>query len=146
MERGVAGWHRASMSYTRFFPQPSETVSYQWHVSPRFKFAYNAIPKAATTGILRALQMAEVDGDESKIGQPHERDHSPLKRIEDLGLEPAQVLTGNDYFRFTYVRNPITRILSAYLDKMVRHEHERQFNARVMRELRRAAAVELKCH
>lgn len=103
------------MGYTRFFPHPTETILYQWHVSERFGYAYNATPKAATTGILRALQIAESGTCSAPI---HDRSKSPLKTVEDTDLPPDQVFAGSRFFRFTYVRNPFARVLSAYLDKM----------------------------
>lgn len=106
------------MSYTRFFPHPTETVLYQWHLSERFKYAYNATPKAATTGILRALQIAENSAYQPAPDKIHDREASPLKTIEQVDLAAEQVFAGSEIFRFTYVRNPFTRILSAYLDKM----------------------------
>jgi hypothetical protein len=114
------------MSLERFFSYPSQTVEYVANVSDRFKYFYLANPKAASTGVLRALQLAEVDGDPTRLPEfVHDRSNSPLLKISDSQFSPEEILSGSEFFRFTYVRNPFTRVLSAYLDKIIQETAER---------------------
>src|SRR5262245_56722289 len=115
------------MSLERFFSYPSQTAEYVSNVSDRFKYFYLANPKAASTGILRAHQLAGVDGDETLLPEfVHEREKSPIPTISRSAFSPEEILTKGIFFRFTYVRNPFTRALSAYLEKVARDEPERQ--------------------
>ena len=114
------------MSLERYFSYPSQTVEYLANISDRFKYVYLANPKAASTGILKTLQLAEVDGDASRLpDSAHDRQNSPIPRIGTSRFSPEEIFGGSDFFRFTYVRNPFTRVLSAYLDKIVKEPTER---------------------
>jgi hypothetical protein len=115
------------MSIERFFTYPSQTVEYVANVSDRFRYFYLANPKVASTGILRALQLAEVDGDRTRVPEfVHDRANSPILTISRSTFSPEEILGGPDFFRFTYVRNPFTRALSAYLEKIVQEDAERR--------------------
>lgn len=115
------------MSLARYFDYPTETADHLSNVSLRYRYYYFANPKVASTGILRTLQMAEVDGTGVQAGDaPHDRAASPLKTVLNAGIDPDRILGTGDFFRFTYVRNPFTRILSAYLDKIVAEPWERE--------------------
>lgn len=115
------------MSIERYFNYPSQTVEYISNISERYKVFYLANPKAASTGILRTLQLAEVDGDMTRVPEfVHERAHSPLLNFASSSHSPDEILASPAFFRFTYVRNPFSRTLSAYLDKIVADEGERE--------------------
>ena len=76
-------------------------------------------PKVACTTIKRVLQLIEVDGDESKLSpNVHDRKLSPLTNLEKINVNQDVIFHGDEFFRFSFVRNPFTRILSAYLDKI----------------------------
>lgn len=114
------------MSLERYFSYPSQTVEYLANISDRYKYFYLANPKAASTGILRTLQLAEVDGDSARLPDSvHDRQNSPILKIGASSFSPEEIFGGSVFFRFTYVRNPFTRVLSAYLDKIVREPEER---------------------
>lgn len=107
------------------------------HLSRRFGYVYVDTPKVACSTIKRALQSAERgyeatgDGDLSgKFGYSvslldvHDRKKSPLKRPANrwafrLSLAKARV-------SFCFVRNPYSRVLSAYLDKIAANETRRE--------------------
>ncbi len=85
-------------------------------ISQHDKFFYNRIPKVANSTVIESL----VHYSASRRG------------IEDKGVVKsffqrpafARTATVNDikhtYYKFVFVRNPFTRVLSAYLDKVVR--------------------------
>ena len=115
------------MGLERFFRYPTQTVDYVANISERFEYFYLANPKVASTGALRALQSAEVDGDQSRLPEfVHERSASPLLSFSNSSLSPEEILGSPRFFRFTYVRNPFTRILSAYLEKIETEIPERE--------------------
>ncbi|MCG5533625.1 sulfotransferase family protein [Halorhodospira sp. 9621] len=77
------------------------------------RFFYNRVPKAANTTIMHTLADA--------LGLPDKQ----RATIDDQFRRPSQLsdrqvseLLQNG-FKFTFVRNPYTRVLSAYLDKIV---------------------------
>ena len=64
------------------------------------------------------MQLFEVDGDCSQLGEtPHKRAFSPLDGVPMLALSADQVLYDDQFFRFSFARNPYTRVTSAYLHK-----------------------------
>lgn len=76
-------------------------------------FFYNRIPKAANSTIITTLARIRFDQD------------IPSRSAKKLFLTPSllyfrEVENFSQLFRFTFVRNPFTRVLSAYLDKVER--------------------------
>lgn len=110
----------------QYFSYPSQTAEYLANISDRFKYFYLANPKAASTGVLRALQLAEADGDPARTPEfVHDRANSPLLNISGSQFSVETIFGGTEFFRFTYVRNPFSRALSAYLEKVVNEPAER---------------------
>jgi hypothetical protein len=83
---------------------------------------YVTVPKAACTTILTTLQWLEADGDESRLpDDPHDKRNSPLLGpLDDMRLFKKAMKT-RCFLKFSFVRNPYTRILSCYLDKIAGH-------------------------
>jgi hypothetical protein len=114
------------MSIERFFTYPTETIDYVVNVSEKYRYMYLANLKVASSSILRVLQLAEVDGDISRIPEsPHDRAGSPIPSHVAAPTPLNEVMESEAFFKFTYVRNPYTRALSAYLDKVLRDDSER---------------------
>ncbi len=108
-------------------PLAAPKRNYLTHLSHRFRYVYVEVPKAGCTAVKKLLQLAEVDGDRSKVADNvHERPTSPLLSPADPDADFERVWNDGTYFRFTFVRNPYTRVLSAYLDKLVTNEWERE--------------------
>lgn len=109
-----------------FFPGKVEQTNYLVNISTKHKFVYIETPKVACSTIKKALQLIEVEGDISMIPEDvHDRDHSPLPNPTSPDIDLGYVLTSPDYFRFSFVRNPFSRILATYLNKIVQSEIER---------------------
>jgi len=83
-------------------------------VSPQHRFLYNRLPKNANSTITRSL----VDGAAALSGTPAD---GPAKRHfqRPSRMSGAEVAALGDYFKFVFVRDPYSRTLSAYLDKIV---------------------------
>lgn len=94
------------------------------HLSMRHRFLYCSTPKVACSSLLMTLQRIEAQDLgflHDPWGEVHYREFSPL-------LMPLQVPSFRDWmldpavFKFCFVRNPFSRLLSAYLDKIVMTE------------------------
>lgn len=112
---------------TGIFDQPQALTNYLCHWSMTHRFVYVEVPKAGCTTIKRVLQQAEAGGTLTyeRPGIVHDRAHSPLLAPKDDPAGFREALRGGS-FCFCFVRNPFTRTLSAYLDKMVANGHERR--------------------
>ena len=89
-------------------------------------YVYVHNPKVASSTINKTLVSYELNQSSirDKVVIAHQRRQSPL-------LWPAQlpgemfyhIMHSADYFKFAFVRNPYTRLLSGYLDKFIREEN-----------------------
>ena len=111
-----------------YFDQEPDLTEYICHWARRVGCIYVETPKVACTTIKRVLQAAEL-GPERQGEMPrdvHARDTSPLLAP---GHDPEGFLSGltdTTTFRFAFVRNPYSRALACWLDKMVTNTFERQ--------------------
>ena len=88
-------------------------------VSTKNQFIYFRIPKAANSAVVASLlagesQMHRDAVEAIKTGGP---------KLSSLSAKQVDRIV-NDYHLFTFVRNPITRIYSCYLDKIARSKPE----------------------
>jgi hypothetical protein len=92
-------------------------------ISESHEYIYFRIPKAANSNIILTLHAATktnfiymkslgTDNLKKSYTRPAEVSANKLKEI-------------NNYFKFSVVRNPYTRVLSAYLDKIVRNRQQK---------------------
>lgn len=112
----------------KIFDQHPLLTDYLCHWSKTKRFIYVETPKVACTTIKRVLQQAETGGGcvYEKPGDVHNRQRSPLLSPKVDMLAFASAMHDKEYFRFCFVRNPFTRALSCYLDKMVKNQFERK--------------------
>ena len=112
----------------KIFDQPPVLSNYICHWSKKHQYVYVETPKAACTTIKRVLQEAETGSElvYDKPGDVHNRLRSPLLSPTSDMAAFAAAMHDKDYFRFCFVRNPFIRILSCYLDKMVKNQFERK--------------------
>lgn len=109
--------------YSRLSTKPI-TTNYLYNISMSRKVLYVETPKVACTQIKRMLQRLEAGSSGGVPQNVHDRNESPLfspKHSEDTFFSALY----GEYFRFSFVRNPITRVLSCYLDKFVSNKWEK---------------------
>jgi len=113
---------------TDFFNKLSKYVSYTSldemnyavYVSLKHKYVYVETAKVACSSIKLTLQRLELEDKSFKrdtFQDIHNRQFSPLLKLQQIPRF-EKLMRGDDFFRFCFVRNPYTRTLSAYLDKI----------------------------
>ena len=107
----------------------SEVFDYICNISPKFNYLFVNNAKVASTSILKLLQENECINSASSLSSPHLRDNSPLLRVSQLSKDDQdKYLFSPDAYRFTFVRDPFSRILSAYKSKIERPLNGFRFN------------------
>jgi len=102
-------------------------IAYNISVSTRHRYIFYETPKVACSTIKRLLMLNEgywhlvhdeVSAKPDQFDQLHLREFSPL--LNPKQLYPFRpLIEGTEFFKFCFVRNPYSRLLSAYLDKIV---------------------------
>ncbi len=88
------------------------------HISHQHRYVYCEIPKAGCSTVKRSLHQLETKSElPMALHDVHKRADSPLAAPMDGEDGFMQHVLGN-YCFFAQVRNPYTRILSCYLDKI----------------------------
>jgi len=102
-------------------------INYSMNISLKHKYIFFETPKAGCSTIKRRLHSIELlDTPFSSPENVHNRSTSPL--IAPVQLPRKQLndmLNNHNFFKFSFVRNPFTRTLSAFLDKIVRNEPQK---------------------
>ncbi|XP_070553088.1 carbohydrate sulfotransferase 14-like [Ptychodera flava] len=84
-------------------------------VNDKFKFLYCFVPKVACSNWKRVLKV--IDGYLNNSDWYSKMDHNVgLTHLSDLSEQEAEHRLEN-YYKFTFVREPLTRLLSAYRNK-----------------------------
>jgi hypothetical protein len=100
---------------------PVKEIDYCTHISFRYKYIYNANPKCACSMIrlaLLRLERSDLSARPVALDVIHSRDFCPTLRPLQIA-QFGTLLARGDFFKFTFVRDPYERLLSAYLDKIV---------------------------
>ena len=94
-------------------------ADYHCNVSTKYSYMFWENPKVFSTSILKFLQSKECLKTSKEMKSSHDRNASPLMRLSifDHQLQD-EILFGNKYFKFAFVRNPYVRLLSAYKSKI----------------------------
>lgn len=95
------------------------------HISPDLKIIYLSVPKCACSSIKIYLRTMYGEDFRSVKSDPHSRQNSVLLKIDDIGgmSEFARLVSSDDVFTFSVVRDPRSRVLSAFLNKFI-HSNE----------------------
>jgi hypothetical protein len=113
-------------SPVRILNVSSPHENYLVNFSLRYGYIYVETPKVGCSTIKRILQTAEVNNDESRLPQDvHDRMNSPIPTMNRAPGQFRELLYNQETFRFCFVRNPFSRVLSCYLDKFVKDEAEK---------------------
>lgn len=85
--------------------------------SPEFHFCYFRIPKAANSTISKTLYYHSFGHTHhvDELGTKAKNSFGDIRTISGLSVESLS----KQYFLFTFTRNPYSRVLSAYLDKII---------------------------
>lgn len=118
----------------KYFYSDNSKINFISDISEACKCIYFGIPKTGCSTIKKTLQSIEIEGKDIPPSQIHDKKSSPLKGIFSHDLSVDVLLLQNIYFKFSFTRNPYTRILSAFLDKFVLNDWEKK---------RRAPALDL---
>jgi hypothetical protein len=105
------------------------------HYSDQYRYTYVDTPKTGCSTIKRTLNDAEVPwlenathayqfGYSGELISVHDRSVTPLRKPIDLVQFSSFI--ENSFVVFAFIRNPFTRVLSAYLDKIAVHAERRK--------------------
>lgn len=99
--------------------KPKRDFLDHFYISLRHRYAFHTVGKAANSTVKYLLYRQEIAGTHFKLPSVHNRAESPLLSAYQLSSSDLErVLTSDDFFRFTFVRNPYSRLLSCYLDRI----------------------------
>lgn len=124
LRKGGRGAARLLSPFYRRFPYRGEMDLFKLDprgaYSPLEPFFYNRVPKAANTSITQTL--FEHTPFRLKVTR---RQHPKYQFLRPLFLSPYEVIRlEQEAFKFTFVRDPYSRVLSAFLDKVGRKRHQ----------------------
>ncbi|HXW89050.1 MAG TPA: sulfotransferase family 2 domain-containing protein, partial [Terriglobales bacterium] len=116
----------------------SQRLRYSTFVSLSKRYMYFQVPKAACTRMKELLRTVEnapplhlLVGDHRETRRDmfvHARENVPLPSLLDLTAEQQrEVLESPDFLRITFVRNPYTRLASAWKNKIRLCEPDHQY-------------------
>lgn len=110
----------------RYLPYWPQLASYLVDCSDVHKFLYTANPKTGCSSVKRLLYLIELSGKVEHLPKEiHDKTTSPLPAIDAMVASIDSMFGTDDFTRLTTIRNPYTRSISCYLDKIVNNEWER---------------------
>ena len=122
-------WARFQHSVERHLKfVPALTLDYSINISLKYKYIYVETPKVACSTIKLNLQKLEAglpDFSWDKEMDVHNRDFSPLIKPSQV-LDFDSLLARREFYTFCFVRNPYSRLLSCYLDKIAGNKPPKQ--------------------
>lgn len=103
-----------------YFRHGEYRIDHLTHISRRHRVVYLEVPKTGCTVIKRVLQHSESGGTQPSPGvSVHQRDASPLGAPLRDGFDLDELFGEHStWLTFAFVRNPYSRLLSCYLDKI----------------------------
>lgn len=116
---------RSARQVSRLFAGSLEQSEYLINWSRRWRYIYVEVPKAACSTIKLTLQRIELDDRGYTPANKHARARSPLLSPLSAPRGFLDALAAPEYLRFCFVRDPYSRILAAYLEKLAGDDFER---------------------
>lgn len=107
---------------------PINIFEYSINISNKYNYLYVETPKVACSSIKVSLQRMELDLPDfhrEDFEDIHNRNFSPLLKPSQLGSF-TDFIDKPNLFKFCFSRNPYTRTLSAYLDKIKSNKPPKQ--------------------
>jgi len=109
--------------------------NYSYNISIKHKYLYIENAKSACTSI--KYNLGKLEFSDARLGEEIPKKYLDYVHTNVLGtpfVKPFQcgseffdqVCHDKEFFRFTFVRNPFTRVLSGYLDKVLQRRFESQ--------------------
>ena len=87
-------------------------------VSEVNKFVFCPVPKVANSNWKFLIRQVEGFSDYANLTLAHRSDLNGLRYLSDYSADEVdRILSSPDFFKFAFVRDPYTRLVSAYLDK-----------------------------
>lgn len=122
-------------NYEEFMP--AATFEYSVNISVKNSYMYFETAKVACSTIKKTLQNFEFKSAGldvlPEIKNVHSKVDSPLLSPLQVGLEKfCDMLNDENVIKFSFIRNPYSRALSAFLDKMSYESKEKQKIANVL--------------
>lgn len=121
---------RPARKVRRLFGASLRNSDYLINWSRTHRYIYVEVPKAACSTIKLTLQRIELNDRDYDPANKHRRATSPLLSPLSAPGDFLEALASPDYFRFCFVRDPYSRILSAYLEKLAGDDFERAMRLR----------------
>lgn len=122
-------WGRFEDSVRRYTKiVPAQTFNYSINISLQHKYVFVETPKVCCSTIKLNLQRLETelwDFIWPENEDVHDRNFSPLIRPTQV-LDFERLLDSKYLFKFCFVRNPYSRLLSCYLDKIAGNRPPKQ--------------------
>lgn len=115
----------------RMWQERGGTLDKMLIILPGLKVVYTSVPKAANSTIKKCLWEASGVPIEGKdINSAIFKNPGPSRRVSEIdNQELASIFSSEDWFRFSFVRNPYKRLLSAYKDKILGLGNPRKHNS-----------------
>lgn len=106
-----------------------ETFDYSINISLQYGYLFTETPKVACSTIKTILQKMELKNPDlywKHFEDIHNRNYSPLLKPSQLGPLDS-FLKSDKLYKFCFCRNPYTRLLSAYIDKIKTNKPEKKY-------------------
>lgn len=104
-------------------------MNYLLNIDEARRIVYHETPKVACTSIKKyMIDQASGSPVEMEPRTVHDRSASPLRMLDSYSDAEIDAMFSPDggYRHFCFVRDPYSRVLSAYLDKLMTNEWERK--------------------